>query len=74
MKKSDIVTIVLIASISVIVAFFATNAVFENIAEEEVTVKTIDKIESDVVIVDEQIFSKDSINPTVEVRIDSGDE
>lgn len=74
MKKSDIVTIVLIASMSVLVAFFATNAIFNNIASEEVTVKTIDKIEPDVVQPDERIFRKDSINPTVEVRIDSGNE
>lgn len=74
MKKSDIVTVVLIASMSVIVAFFATNAIFENVASEEVTVKTIERIESSVVEPDERIFNEDSINPTVEVRIDSGDE
>lgn len=74
MKKSDIVTIVLIASMSVIVAFFATNAVFDNIASEEVTVKTINKIESSVVEPDERIFNENSINPTVEVHIDSGNE
>lgn len=74
MKKSDIVTVVLIASMSVIIAFFATNAIFENVASEEVTVKTIERIESSVVEPDERIFNEDSINPTVEVRIDSGDE
>lgn len=74
MKKSDIVTVVLIASMSVIVAFFAANAIFENVASEEVTVKTIERIDPTVVEPDERIFNEDSINPTVEVRIDSGDE
>lgn len=71
MKKTDIATIILIASMSVIVAFIAANAIFDNIAAEEVTVKTIKEISTEVVEPDEAIFNKDAINPTIEVQINT---
>lgn len=74
MKKSDIATVVLIASISVILAFIGTNAVFENIVAEEVTVKTIEKVDTEFVQPDDAIFNENAINPTVEVKINTGEE
>jgi hypothetical protein len=74
MKKNDIATIVLIATASVIVAFFATNAIFDNIATEEVRVRTIEPITTEVAEPDPAIFNKDAINPTVEVQIDADGE
>lgn len=74
MKKSDIMTLILIASLSVVVAYFVADAVFKNIAPQEVKVKTIEKIDSGVVEPDPSIFNKDSINPTVEVKIGSSEE
>lgn len=74
MKKSDLASIVLIASLSIIVAFFATNALFEQVATEEVTVKTIDPITTEIVAPNEAIFNENAINPTVEVQINSGTE
>jgi len=71
MKKTDIATIILIASMSVIVAFIATNAIFDKIVAEEVTVKTIKEISTEVVEPDEAIFNKDAINPTIEVQINT---
>lgn len=71
MKKTDIAMIVLIASMSVLVAYFVAGALpmFKS-NQEPVKVKTVDAISP---IVDDQpdpsIFNKDAINPTVEVLI-----
>ncbi len=74
MKKSDIASIVLIASISIVIAFIGANAIFENVASEEVTVKTIEKISTEVIEPNELIFNENAINPTVPVEIKVGSE
>ena len=71
MKKSDVAMIVLIASISVVIAFFIAQSIFGSIDESTATVKTIDKIESSVTEPGSNIFNKSAINPTVEVQIRS---
>lgn len=70
MKKSDIAMIILIASISMMAAYFAVGAIpgLKN-ANEPVKVKTIEKYEADVGEPDPKVFSKDAINPTIEVTI-----
>ncbi len=72
MKKTDIAMIVLIASVSILVSFFATRAIFGGAANENVKVKTIEKINADIVQPDPAIFNKDAINPSVEVQVGSG--
>lgn len=72
MKKTDIAMIVLIASVSVIVAFFATNAIFGNTSTQEVKVKTIEKISDTEATPDPALFNVDAINPTVEVQVGAG--
>jgi len=69
MKKTDIAMIILIAAVSVTVAFFVTKAVFGDTATEEVKVKTIKEISSEVTPPDEKIFNSNAINPAVEVQI-----
>jgi len=71
MKKSDIAMIVLIASVSILVSFFATRAIFGEGATENVKVKTIEQINADIVDPDPAIFNKDAINPAVEVQVGS---
>ncbi len=73
MKKSDVAMIVLIASISVVIAFFIAQSIFGSIDESTATVKTIDKIESSVAEPSSDICNKSAINPTVEVQIRSDD-
>lgn len=70
MKKKDLAMIVLIASISVAVAYFAANAIFGSIQNETVEVKTIDVIEPTFAEVDKTIFNDQAINPTVPVAIE----
>lgn len=74
MKKTDLAMLILIATVSVLVAFFATQAILGEGATEEVTVKTIDKINTDVVEPDTEIFNERAINPAVEVQITPGNE
>ena len=69
MKKTDIAMIILIAVVSVMVAFFVTRAIFNGSESEEVTVKSIERIESEVTPPDQNIFNQNAINPAIEVQI-----
>ena len=70
MKKSDIAMILLIASLSVMIAFFIANSLpFLKVSEDGVKVKTVQKIESNVKEPDPRVFNDQAINPTVETVI-----
>ncbi|MEI7918544.1 MAG: hypothetical protein WCH58_04115 [Candidatus Saccharibacteria bacterium] len=69
MKKTDIAMIVLIISVSVLVAYFGARAAFPKAYSGSTTVDTIDKIISEVKQPSPSIFNKDAINPTVKVEI-----
>lgn len=69
MKRADIAMIVLIASMSILISFFATRALFGGTASESVKVKTIDKIDSSIVEPSERIFNENAINPAVQVQV-----
>ena len=70
MKKTDVAMIILIASASILVAYFVANSlpIFKD-GDKSVTVKTADKITPDINEPDKTVFNKDAINPTVEVII-----
>lgn len=69
MKKSDIAMIILIASISVLVAYFVAKALIGDTANQSVTVKTTDQITTDINKPDSSVFNSNAINPTVQVII-----
>jgi hypothetical protein len=69
MKKSDIAMIVLIASISVLVAYFVAKGVLGDVRNQSAQVKTAEKISSTLDDPSPQVFNKNAINPTVEVII-----
>jgi len=69
MKKSDIAMIILIASVSVLVAYFAAKAIVGDVQNQSVQVKTTEPITTEVPEPDPTVFNKDAINPTVEVII-----
>jgi hypothetical protein len=69
MKKSDIAMIILIASISVLVAYFVAKAIIGDVQNESVQVKTADPITTEVAEPDPTVFNSNAINPTVEVII-----
>lgn len=69
MKKTDIAMIILIASVSVLIAYFVANSIFGNTSKESVKVKTIDSINATIEAPNPAIFNKNAINPAVEVQI-----
>jgi len=69
MKKTDIAMIILIASISVLVAFFAAKSIFGDVYTGSAKVKTIDAITSTIDPPNTDIFNKKAINPAVQVQI-----
>lgn len=70
MKKTDVAMLILIASVSIIVAFFVARSVFGDVYDGSAKVKTIELIESTVQEPSAKIFNKDAINPAVQVYIE----
>ncbi len=70
MKKTDIAMIILIVSVSVLVAYFGARALFPKAYSASTTVYTIEPISTKVDQPSPSIFNKDAINPTVKVIIE----
>ncbi len=69
MKKTEIAMIVLIASTSVMIAYFVASSIFGGYYTGNAKVKTIDSISDSIEEPSGEIFNKDAINPTVRVHI-----
>lgn len=69
MKKTDIAMLILIASVSVLIAFFVAKSIFGDVYTGTAKVKTIDKIDSSIIEPSADIFNKNAINPAVQVQI-----
>jgi len=69
MKKSDIAMIILIASISVLIAYFVAKSIFGDVYSGTAKVKTIEKISETVVEPSKEIFNSSAINPSIKVQI-----
>jgi hypothetical protein len=70
MKKSDIAMIILIASMTAIIAFAIGNSIPALKPDSKgVKVPTAEKIDSTVTAPDPTVFNKDAINPTVQTVI-----
>ena len=61
--------IILIAAVSMMLAYFGAQAILGNVQNESVQVKTIDRISTEVTEPDPSVFNSNAINPTVEVII-----
>lgn len=73
MKKSDFAMIILIASVSVMVAYGVVSAIpVLKAPSKPVNVQTIKKYTAEVVEPDSKTFNSDAINPTVMVTIGGG--
>jgi len=72
MKKTDVAMIILIASISILAAYFIAGSlpVFRDV-NKPVKVKTATPITKKIVEPDASLFNTQAINPTVEVIIGS---
>lgn len=69
MKRSDVAMIILIASISMLAAYFLSKSILGDVGKQSVKVKTAEKITTEVVQPDSSVFNSSAINPTVEVII-----
>lgn len=70
MKSTDIAMIILIASVSVGIAFAVVSAIPGLKQSDELTkVKTIEPYTSDLEEPDQKMFNSNAINPTVDVTI-----
>lgn len=70
MKKTDLAMIILIASVSMVLAFFIANSLpFLKVSSKGASVKTIEAISTQVNDPDQKIFNSSAINPTVETII-----
>lgn len=72
MKKSDIAMIILIASVSILVAYFVAKGLLGDVKSQSVKVKVADSISSEVEQPDPKTFNTNAVNPTVEVIIGDG--
>lgn len=72
MKKSDIAMIILIASISVLIAFFVAKSVLGDVKSQSVVVPVAEPISATVEAPETSVFNTNAINPTVEVIIGGG--
>jgi len=70
MKKTDIAMIILIASISVVVAFFVASSIpFLQMPQRGTKVETVEKLSNTIDEPDSAVFNKEAINPAVETII-----
>lgn len=70
MRQSDVFTLILIAGIGTLAAFFACNSLLGNPDEASVKFKTVTRvIDSELVEPDLEVFNSTAINPTVEVFV-----
>lgn len=69
MKKNDIALLILIAGISLGVAWFAGNAIIGEPKQSSAKVKVADTIDPTLVEPDKKIFNSAAINPRVDRSI-----
>lgn len=70
MKQSDIFTLILIASIGTLAAFFVCQTLLGDPSAASVKFKTVNRtLSSDLVQPDPEVFNSTSINPTIEVYV-----
>ena len=72
MKSSEIASIILIASTSMLIAYFVASTVIGKPSGESVKVRTMAPITEIIETPDKTIFNKDAINPTIQVEIGDG--
>lgn len=70
MKQSDIFTLILVAGIGTLAAFFACRAILGDPNAASTKFKTVNRvISSSLVQPDPEVFNSTAINPTIEVYV-----
>lgn len=70
MKQSDIFSLILIAGIGTLAAFFICQTIMGNPDDAVVKFKTLRSvISNDLIVPDQEVFNSTAINPTIEVYV-----
>lgn len=69
MKKSDIISTVLIGIVGFIIAYFSVNAILGDPDKKTVSFKTMDVVSASLDEPDPEVFNRNALNPTVEVYV-----
>lgn len=70
MRQSDVFTLILIAGIGTLAAFFVCKTLLGDPDEASVKYKTVSRVvSSELVAPDQEVFNSTAINPTVEVFV-----
>lgn len=69
MKQSDIFSIIIIATVGTLGAYFGVNSFLGDPNLQSVQLKTIDAISATLEEPDPELFNSSAINPTVEVYV-----
>lgn len=69
MKTSDYISVVMIAIVGTILAYFLTNSLLGDPAEKSVSFEYMEKVDGTLTAPDGEVFNLAAINPTVEVYI-----
>jgi hypothetical protein len=69
MKKNDFATILLIASVSAMLAWFAASTLIGEPKKSATKYQAADPISSDIIDPESSVFNKQAINPTVDRSI-----
>lgn len=69
MKKNDIAILLLIISVSALIAFLIGRAIVGEPRNQVAKVESAERISSDIVEPDTKVFNKNAINPTVPIKI-----
>lgn len=69
MKKNDIASLVLIASVSFMIAYFTANSFLGAPKKEDSKIRTAEVINGDVGTPDKRVFNAQAIDPTIDRSI-----
>ena len=69
MKQSDIFTIIIVATVGVVVSSFLVNMILGDPSSKSVSFKTVEVVEASLVNPDPEVFNPEAIDPTVEVYV-----
>ena len=69
MKKSDILTVIMVATVGTVVAAVLCNMLLGNPDDKSVSFKNITVVDPELAEPDPEVFNIEAINPTVEVYV-----
>ncbi len=69
MKKSDILTVIMVATVGTVVAAILCNMLLGDPNDKMVSFKNVQVVEPGLAIPDPEVFHMEAINPTVEVYV-----